>query len=66
LSVAFDDAADFRLAWHAAIFSSFARPINMGSSDAYDELNPPRSTRNYARDTVSMPPRAEEAHGDSM
>jgi hypothetical protein len=35
LSVAFDDAADFRLAWHAAILSSFARPINMGSSDAY-------------------------------
>jgi len=36
LGVAFDDAADFLLACHAAIFDTFNRSINTGSSDAYD------------------------------
>ena len=35
LGKAIDDAADFLLASHPAIFGSIARPIKTGSSDAY-------------------------------
>src|SRR5579863_6731672 len=42
---AVDDAADFLLASHPAIFASIARPIKLGSSDAYDRCVNPSAGR---------------------